>query len=119
VVLVEGAGGLLSPLGENFDSRELIIALDASPMVVCPNRLGAVNQALLALEGLPENFQARVRIVLVSPSRPDVSTKTNAGLLAGFVRAETIFTLPWLGRRFDEKILRNSHLRRTLRALMK
>src|SRR5688572_32299105 len=27
VVVVEGAGGLLSPLGEGFDSRDLIIAL--------------------------------------------------------------------------------------------
>jgi len=43
VVLIEGAGGLLSPLGENFDSRDLLTALRATPIVVCPNRLGAVN----------------------------------------------------------------------------
>src|SRR5277367_458046 len=27
VLLIEGAGGLLSPLGENFDSRDLILTL--------------------------------------------------------------------------------------------
>src|SRR5487761_2142523 len=31
VVLVEGAGGLLSPLGENFNARDLIAALRATP----------------------------------------------------------------------------------------
>ncbi|TAL05911.1 MAG: dethiobiotin synthase, partial [Verrucomicrobia bacterium] len=47
IVVVEGAGGLLSPMGEDFDSRELIAALDAWPVIVCPNKLGAVNQVLL------------------------------------------------------------------------
>ena len=62
VVLVEGAGGLLSPLGENFDSRDLLTALRATPMVVCPNRLGAVNQVLLTLEALPKNFRRKARV---------------------------------------------------------
>jgi dethiobiotin synthetase len=120
VVLVEGAGGLLSPLGENFDSRDLIAALRATPMVVCPNRLGAVNQVLLALAALPRSASCRARVVLMSPSKPDASTNTNAGLLAGFFRAEKIFPLPWLGRRPDAgKVLKDSRVRRTLRALVK
>ena len=32
VTLVEGAGGLLSPLGEDFNSRDLIVALRARPV---------------------------------------------------------------------------------------
>ena len=40
VVLVEGAGGLLSPLGEKFDSRDLISALRARPIIVAPNQTG-------------------------------------------------------------------------------
>src|SRR5208282_5318771 len=59
VLLVEGAGGLLSPLGENFDSRDLIAALRATPMVVCPNRLGAVNQVLLTLAALPRSVSCQ------------------------------------------------------------
>src|SRR5262245_59423562 len=34
VVVVEGAGGLLSPLAEDFDSRVLINALGATPIMV-------------------------------------------------------------------------------------
>jgi dethiobiotin synthetase len=120
VVLVEGAGGLLSPLGGNFDSRDLIAALGATPMVVCPNRLGAVNQVLLTLAALPRSASCRARVVLMLPSKPDASTNTNAGLLAEFFDAKRIFELPWLDKRFDaEKALKDSRLRRTLLALVK
>jgi dethiobiotin synthetase len=120
VLLVEGAGGLLSPLGENFDSRDLIAALRATPIVVCPNRLGAVNQVLLTLAALPRSASCRARIVLMSPSMPDASTATNVSLLAEFLDAKRIFCLPRLGGRFDpEKVLKDSRVRRTLRALVK
>jgi dethiobiotin synthetase len=118
VLLVEGAGGLLSPLGENFDSRDLIAALRATPIVVCPNRLGAVNQVLLTLAALPRSASCRARVVLMSPAKPEASTSTNAGLLAEFLDAKRIFCLPWLGENFDpEKVLKNPRVRRTLRAL--
>ncbi len=120
VMLIEGAGGLLSPLGEKFDSRELIAALRATPMVVCPNRLGAVNQVLLTLAALPQSASCRARVVLMSPSKPDASTTTNASLLAEFLDAKCIFCLPWLGGHFDpEKILNDSRVRRMFRLLMK
>ena len=120
VVLVEGAGGLLSPLGGHFDSRDLIAALSATPMVVCPNRLGAVNQVLLALAALPRSASCRARVVLMSPSKPDASTNTNAGLLAEFFDAKRIFELPQLGRRIDlEKVFKDLRVRRVLGALVK
>jgi dethiobiotin synthetase len=120
VLLVEGAGGLLSPLGGNFDSRDLIAALRATPMVVCPNRLGAVNQVLLTLAALPRSASCRARVVLMSPSKPDASTSTNVGLLAEFFAAKRIFELPRLGGRFDpEQVLKDSRVRRTFRMLVK
>ncbi|HTV76287.1 MAG TPA: dethiobiotin synthase, partial [Candidatus Baltobacteraceae bacterium] len=54
VLVVEGAGGLLSPLGEDFNSRDLIAALRATPIIIAPNRLGVVNHVLLTLEALPK-----------------------------------------------------------------
>jgi dethiobiotin synthetase len=100
VLLIEGAGGLLSPLGEKFNSRDLIMALRATPVVVCPNRLGAVNQVLLTLASLPRDAAAKVRVVLMSPQKSDLSTKTNAGLLAEFFDQGRIFSLPRLGEYF-------------------
>jgi dethiobiotin synthetase len=120
VVLIEGAGGLLSPLGGNFDSRDVIAALRATPIVVCPNRLGAVNQVLLTLAALPRSASGRARVVWMSPSKPDASTSTNVSLLGGFLDAKRIFCLPWLGRRFDaERVLKNPRVRRTFRGLVK
>ena len=113
ILLVEGAGGLLSPLGENFHSRDLIAALHATPIIVAQNKLGAVSQVLLILEALPKNLRAKARIVLMSEPKPDVAAKSNAKLLAEFTKAN-IFLLPWLRR----KIGGNAALRRTLAALV-
>jgi dethiobiotin synthetase len=91
VLLIEGAGGLLSPLGDNFNSRDLILQLDAVPIIAAPNRLGVVNQILLTLEALPLSFRARARVVLLPFGKPDASSKSNAGLLAEFFDSKRIF----------------------------
>ncbi|HEX5399087.1 MAG TPA: dethiobiotin synthase [Verrucomicrobiae bacterium] len=118
VLLVEGAGGLLSPLGEGFDSRDLILALRATPLIVAPNRLGVVNQALLTLEALPGYVRRRAKLVFMSPPRPDAATATNASLLAEFFDARRIFTLPWLGNNVPNgKAWKNSQVLQLLHAL--
>lgn len=97
VVLVEGAGGLLSPLGDRFDSRDLIAALRADPLVVAPNRLGAVNQVRLVLAALPAETARRAQVILVNLRQSDRATPDNSALLAGFVEPGRIHVLPWLG----------------------
>jgi dethiobiotin synthetase len=92
VLLVEGAGGLLSPLGHKFNSRDLIMKLNAAPIIVAPNRLGVVNQVLLTLEALPANFRRRARVVLLPFGQADASKKWNAGLIAEFFDAKRIFS---------------------------
>lgn len=94
VVIVEGAGGLLSPLGEDFDSRDLIQALGAIPIVVCPNKLGAVNQVRLVLEALPSTAARQARVVLVNPAHPDAASRTNRELLKEFVEPNRVLALP-------------------------
>ena len=96
VVVVEGAGGLLSPLGEGFDSRDLIKALNATPIIVCPNKLGAVNQVRLVLEVLPPATRQNARIVLVNPKKPDVASRANRELLSEFVEPKQLRVIPWI-----------------------
>ena len=118
VLLVEGAGGLLSPLGENFDSGDLIAALAATPLIIAPNQLGAVNHILLTLEALPRSAAAQARVVLMSPPKRDAATVTNARLLAGYFDAKRIFELPWLGEKTSGgEALKNLQVRRILGAL--
>ena len=97
VLVVEGAGGLLSPLGEDFDSRDLIRALGATPIIVCPNKLGAVNQVRLTVDALPRAAARQASIVLVNPARPDAASRTNLKLLKEFVDPNCLRILPWPG----------------------
>jgi len=118
LLLVEGAGGLLSPLGEDFDSRDLITALGADPVVVAPNRLGVINQLRLALEALPPKARRRAFIVLMDPARPDAATRSNAGLLGEFFDRRRIVSLPWFGKKFNAAAaLKKSGVRRALARL--
>jgi dethiobiotin synthetase len=108
----------LSPLGENFNSRDLIAALRATPIIVAPDKLGAVNHILLTLEALPKNLRAQAKVVLMSPPKPDAATASNAKLLAQFVSPEKIIALPWLGKKFTtERVLKKAAVRRRLHAL--
>jgi len=49
IVLVEGAGGLLSPLGEDEYVADLAADLGYPLIVVAPNELGVINQTLCTL----------------------------------------------------------------------
>ena len=98
VLVVEGAGGLLSPLGEDFNSRDLIQALGAIPVIVCPNKLGAVNQARLTWEALPRRSALQAQVVLVSQPKPDSASRSNLKLLGEFIHPSRLRTFPWLGR---------------------
>ena len=95
-VVVEGAGGLLSPLGEDFASRELIVALQAMPLIACPNRLGAVNQARLVVSALPETLARKTRVALMSPRHLEAASRTNAELLGEFLGRERVQLFPWI-----------------------
>ena len=118
VVLIEGAGGLLSPLGAGFNSRDLISTLDATPVIVAPNQLGVVNHVLLTLEALPEPLRARARVVLMTPSKPDAATASNAGLLKQ-LSGHPICCLPWFGPDFSfGAVLQNPRVRRALAAIV-
>lgn len=100
-VVIEGAGGLLSPLGENFDSRDLILKLRALPVIIAPNRLGVVNHILLTLEALPKTVRSRARVVFMPAPGRDVSAKTNAKLLAEYFDGKRIFS----GGRLDPAVI--------------
>jgi dethiobiotin synthetase len=95
-LLIEGAGGLLTPLGPDFTARELIRDARATPLVVCSNRLGVINQARLVWEALPPPNRRRARLILMDAPKPDSSTKTNLTALSSHIDPSRIHRLPWL-----------------------
>ena len=102
VLLVEGAGGLLSPLGDDFDSRTLIARLEALPVVVAANRLGCLNQVLLTLEALGDAAD-RAMLVLMQPPRSNLVSVTNAEALRDRWGPERVVEFPWLGPRWRSR----------------
>jgi len=95
LVVVEGAGGLLSPLGEGFDSRDLINALRAIPVIVAFNKVGVINQVRLVLEALPRARAESAGVLLVNPARPDTASRTNVGSLSEFIPRRQISVMKW------------------------
>ena len=97
VLLVEGAGGLLSPLGEDLDALELIRELKCEVLVAGKNRLGCVNHFSLTLLALKNAGVKKISAVLMPLEGPDASGVTNPGMLrnkAGFIG---VYEVPWLG----------------------
>ncbi len=67
VCLVEGAGGLLTPLSPTHTIRDLIVTLSLPALVVGRTSLGSVNHLLLTLEALRASGIKTCGIVLNDP----------------------------------------------------
>ena len=119
VVVVEGAGGLLSPLGEDFNARHLIVALRAVPLIVCPNRLGAVNQALLVMAALPARAAREAQVILMAQRQNNAASRANPDLLAEYLGVERVHLVPWLrASKTPDAALRNRPVRRAIEVVV-
>lgn len=52
VLLVEGAGGWLSPIADGMTNADVALALGARVVIVAANRLGVINQVRLTVESV-------------------------------------------------------------------
>lgn len=70
--LVEGAGGILSPLSETETMLDLMRALGLPPLLVVANRLGCISHALACMKLLAATPLAGAGMILchVSPPKP-------------------------------------------------
>lgn len=105
VVLVEGAGGLLSPVGDDEYVADLAHDFGFPLVVVAPNALGAISQTLSTLvvaatfrEGLDV-----AGVVLNQPSAepPDESAATNFAELQARAVPPILGQLAWRANQFD------------------
>ncbi len=86
IVLVEGAGGLLSPMSDEDDNSNLAAEFGYPLLVVAVNELGTINATLLTLVAartlMPSLPVAGVILNRLSLFPEDESTKTNAEEIA-------------------------------------
>ena len=74
-VLVEGAGGLYSPIAEAALNVDLAIELQLPLLIVVLDELGAISQALLTLEAARKNKLTVACVVLNVARRNNLSNK--------------------------------------------
>jgi dethiobiotin synthetase len=120
-LLIEGAGGLLAPLGESkshsqfqvqssvfkvqrskcFTALDLINAINCSVVIiVAPNRLGTINHTMLTVGRLQDAGVKRISVVLIDlapKERLTSAAKSNRKVLAESLHPLPVFLLPYLG----------------------
>lgn len=69
--LIEGAGGIYAPLNGRQHILDLMLALGLPVLLVAPNRLGCISQALVAMRVLAETPLPAAGLVLCETSPAD------------------------------------------------
>lgn len=96
-LLIEGAGGLLVPVGDRWSVLDLIRRLGCETLVVARNRLGTINHTLLTVQALRMAGIRKVQVILMDTARGDASTASNAALLTELLGSTPLTVVPWLG----------------------
>ena len=96
-LLIEGAGGLLAPLGNGFTLLNLITALHTNAVIVARNHLGTINHTCLTLKALEASGNISSSVVLMTGKTPDKSAKSNQKALSEILGSERIFCAPYFG----------------------
>ena len=80
-VLVEGAGGIYSPIAERSLNSDLAVCLQLPVIIVVRDELGAVSQGLLAIEAAKKN---NLKIVCLVLNEIHTNTLSNKESLIGY-----------------------------------
>ncbi|MBN1590748.1 MAG: dethiobiotin synthase [Pirellulales bacterium] len=107
-VLVEGAGGLMSPLGDDLYVADLALRFGYPLVVVTRNTLGTINQTLQTLLAAA-HFRGRLSVagmVLNHPTRSpgDVSIETNRQQLIHHCRSPLLAEVGHGAAQFDRQV---------------
>jgi len=106
-VVVEGAGGLLVPTGENWSMRDLIVRLKLSVLLVGRAGLGGINHALLTLECLRREGIAVLALLLNETADSSAPVKrdqiaSTVSLLRARAGVPVLGPLPYRARLDDD-----------------
>ena len=93
-LLIEGAGGLLTPVTWEWNMVDVARALGACTLVVAVDRLGTINDTLLTLSALELAGVPCAGVVLTTPKAPDQSTGTNAAAIARLSGLDRVVAAP-------------------------
>ena len=93
-LLIEGVGGLLTPMTWEWNMVDVAKALGACVLVVAVDRGGAINSTLLALSALELAGVSCAGVLLTTPESPDQTTGVNAPAIARLSGLDRVVTAP-------------------------
>ena len=94
IVVVEGVGGLLVPVGPDWTVADLATRLGLPLVVVARTGLGTVSHTLLTVAEARRRGLDVLGVVLNGVA--DESTETNAELMESFGSIPVLARVPWL-----------------------
>lgn len=95
--LIEGAGGLLTPITWEWNMTDVARALGASALVVAADRRGTINHSLLTISALELAGIPCAGVVLTTQEVSDRSSGANAAAIARLSGIDRVVTLPKVG----------------------
>lgn len=99
LLLIEGAGGVMVPLGKNFLMKDLIIGLQPKVFLVGRNKLGTINQTMLSVLALKPALSNELAVVLMNGKKRDLSSESNQRAIEELIAPTEVFLLPFMGER--------------------
>jgi dethiobiotin synthetase len=90
-LIVEGVGGLLTPLSEDFSVRDLALALGLGVLIAARPGLGTINHTLLTLQAARSvGLDVRAVVLTPWPTRPVELERSNRETIARLGEIEVV-----------------------------
>ena len=99
ILLIEGSGGLMVPLGDGFLVIDLLKKLKCEVVLVARNQLGTINHTLLSVGALQTAGVKKVTVVVSTGKTRDPSTETNEKVIEKLLGKARVLSVPFLGDR--------------------
>jgi dethiobiotin synthetase len=102
VLIVEGAGGLFSPVADGILNVDLARQLEAMLIIVSANRLGAIHQSLATCAAASHHGVQPCGIILCdSTGASELSAASNARQIARYCDVPILASIPFGGNEDD------------------
>ena len=88
--LIEGVGGLMSPIDDRRTNRDLIVAARATPLLVAGSYLGTISHILTALAALDLVKVTPIAVVISESESSPIGLAELAARLAGFTQVPIV-----------------------------
>lgn len=92
-IIVEGAGGIFTPLNENYFIINLIKDLNLSAVVVTNLEVGTINQTLMTINHL-KNYEIKIKGIVFNKFKNSKDEEENIIFIKNYTKIENVLIIP-------------------------